>query len=121
MPTDAGQEAARIADRTNAIRRSKAKSWLTEPRRQPVSDRWAAILDAGDLRLQQPSPQNLHHREMDTLLGIAAAAVILVICAVVTNWFSNNMYRRCRECGTLNARRRTACRQCGHSFETGPM
>ena len=63
---------------------------------------------------------NRHHGEMETLLSAAAAAAILVICAVVTNWFSNTMYRRCRECGTLNARRRTACRQCGHSFETGP-
>jgi hypothetical protein len=54
---------------------------------------------------------------METLLSLAGLAVILAISAVVTNWFSSTMYRRCNECGTLNARRRTACRQCGHSFQ----
>ena len=37
---------------------------------------------------------------------------ILGASALITNWFARAMYNRCASCGTLNARRRTQCRQC---------
>lgn len=49
----------------------------------------------------------------DTLLSVLVMAGILVVSAVVTNWFARTMYNRCASCGTLNARRRTHCRSCG--------
>ena len=49
----------------------------------------------------------------DTLLSILVLVGILVVCAVITNWFSRTMYNRCAGCGTLNAKRRTHCRSCG--------
>ena len=49
----------------------------------------------------------------DTLLSILVLVGILLISAVVTNWFARTMYNRCAACGTLNARRRTHCRSCG--------
>jgi hypothetical protein len=57
-----------------------------------------------------------HHEEMETFLSLALLAAILVVCWLLTNWFANAMYRRCAQCGTLNARRRTECRQCGAEF-----
>ena len=48
----------------------------------------------------------------DTLLSIALLAAILLVSALVTNWFARTMYRRCAACGTLNAKRRTHCRAC---------
>lgn len=49
---------------------------------------------------------------METLLGFIAMAAILVVSAVITNWFARTMYNRCGHCGTLNARRRQHCRAC---------
>jgi len=49
----------------------------------------------------------------DTLLSILVLVGILVVCAVITNWFARTMYNRCAACGTLNAKRRTHCRSCG--------
>ena len=49
----------------------------------------------------------------DTLLSILVLVGVLVVSAVVTNWFARTMYNRCAGCGTLNARRRTHCRSCG--------
>ena len=49
----------------------------------------------------------------DTLLSILVLVGILVVSAVVTNWFARTMYKRCAGCGTLNAKRRTHCRSCG--------
>jgi uncharacterized OB-fold protein len=48
----------------------------------------------------------------DTLLSIAVLGGILVLSAVITNLFARKMYNRCAACGTLNARRRTHCRNC---------
>ena len=48
----------------------------------------------------------------DTLLSIAVLAAILLVSALVTNWFARTMYNRCAACGTLNAKRRTHCRAC---------
>jgi hypothetical protein len=48
----------------------------------------------------------------DTLLSIAVLGGILIISAVITNLFARKMYNRCAACGTLNARRRTHCRNC---------
>jgi len=48
----------------------------------------------------------------DTLLSILVLVAILGASAVVTNWFARTMYRRCDSCGTLNAKRRTHCRNC---------
>jgi len=49
---------------------------------------------------------------MDTLLNIAVFVGILGASAVFTEWFARKMYYRCRRCGTLNAKRRSQCRQC---------
>jgi len=49
----------------------------------------------------------------DTLLSILVLVGILVVSAVITNWFARTMYKRCADCGTLNAKRRTHCRSCG--------
>ena len=49
----------------------------------------------------------------DTLLSIAVLVAILGASAAITSWFARTMYNRCASCGTLNARRRAACRACG--------
>jgi hypothetical protein len=49
---------------------------------------------------------------IDTLLSIAVLVVILVLSALITNWFARAMYNRCAGCGTLNAKRRAQCRAC---------
>jgi hypothetical protein len=48
----------------------------------------------------------------DTLLSILILVAILGVSALITNWFARTMYRRCASCGTLNAKRRTHCRNC---------
>lgn len=52
----------------------------------------------------------------DTLLSLAVLFAILISSALITNWFARNMYNRCAACGTLNAKRRAACRQCQSSL-----
>ena len=49
----------------------------------------------------------------ETLLSVGVLVGILGLSAVITNWFARTMYNRCARCGTLNARRRAACRSCG--------
>jgi hypothetical protein len=49
----------------------------------------------------------------DALLSIAVLVAILGVSAAITSWFARTMYNRCAACGTLNARRRAACRACG--------
>jgi rRNA maturation endonuclease Nob1 len=49
----------------------------------------------------------------DTLLSLAVLVGILGLSAIFTSWFARTMYNRCAACGTLNARRRDACRSCG--------
>jgi hypothetical protein len=49
----------------------------------------------------------------DTLLSLLVLVVILGASALLTNWFARTMYRRCPACSTLNAKRRTHCRNCG--------
>ena len=56
----------------------------------------------------------------DTLLSLLVLAGILVVSAVITNWFARTMYRRCSSCGTLNAKRRTHCRSCGTELVSNP-
>ena len=53
----------------------------------------------------------------DTLLSIFVLFGILLVSALITNWFARTMYNRCASCGTLNARRRDACRACGHEIK----
>ena len=48
-----------------------------------------------------------------TILSILLVVAILGGCALLTQLFARVMYRRCPECGILNARRRLRCRQCG--------
>ena len=50
---------------------------------------------------------------MDMLLNLAIFVGILGAAAVFTEWFARRMYYRCRRCATLNAKRRSQCRQCG--------
>lgn len=49
----------------------------------------------------------------DTLISVAMVIAILGLSAVFTEWFARSRYYRCRRCLTLNAKRRTRCRQCG--------
>jgi len=53
----------------------------------------------------------------ETLLNILVLVAILGVSAFVTSWFARTMYRRCVQCGTLNARRRTQCRFCRTEFK----
>jgi hypothetical protein len=53
----------------------------------------------------------------DALLNVALVVVVLGGAAVFTHLFTKAMYLRCAGCGTLNARRRTACRRCGKPFQ----
>lgn len=56
-----------------------------------------------------------------TLQQILLVVGVLGASAVITNVFARAMYITCSKCGTLNARRRTACRNCGHNLrETNP-
>ncbi len=48
-----------------------------------------------------------------TLQQILLAVAILGGSAILTNLFARAMYITCTKCGTLNARRRTVCRNCG--------
>ena len=52
----------------------------------------------------------------EALLNAAVAVGILGGSFVVTQWFVRKMYYRCRRCGTLNAKRRSQCRQCAESL-----
>jgi ribosomal protein S27E len=51
-----------------------------------------------------------------TLAQIALAIAILGGAAVVTQLFARAMYITCAQCGTLNARRRVRCRNCGETL-----
>ncbi|HEX8635167.1 MAG TPA: hypothetical protein VEZ40_11070 [Pyrinomonadaceae bacterium] len=53
----------------------------------------------------------------DTLLSVAVLAGILIVSALITNWFARTMYNHCPSCATLNAKRRDACRSCGHALK----
>ena len=50
---------------------------------------------------------------METLLNVLVFVGILGAAAVFTEWFTRKMYYRCGNCATLNAKRRSQCRQCG--------
>lgn len=50
------------------------------------------------------------------ILAILVLLAILALSAFLTQRFTNAMYNRCPECGSLNAKRRTHCRICGHPF-----
>ncbi|HLL70828.1 MAG TPA: hypothetical protein VK363_05310 [Pyrinomonadaceae bacterium] len=53
----------------------------------------------------------------DTLLSVAVFIAILLVSALITNWFARTMYNRCPSCATLNARRRAHCRSCGDALK----
>jgi rRNA maturation endonuclease Nob1 len=53
----------------------------------------------------------------DTLVSLLVIVGILVVSALITDWFARKMYNRCAACGTLNARRRTHCRSCGKQLK----
>lgn len=52
-----------------------------------------------------------------TFFSAALLVAILGLSAVITQWFARTMYKRCADCGALNARRRTRCRICENPFE----
>ena len=54
---------------------------------------------------------------MEIVLNVLLAVLILGGSALLTHWFTHFMYIRCRNCGTLNARRRTHCRRCSSPLE----
>ncbi|MCY3758548.1 MAG: hypothetical protein OXG96_12575 [Acidobacteria bacterium] len=54
---------------------------------------------------------------METALNVLLAVLILGGSALLTQWFTHFMYIHCRNCGTLNARRRTHCRRCSSPLE----
>jgi len=51
-----------------------------------------------------------------TLLNLFLMVLILGGALVLTQWFASNMYNRCPQCRTLNAKRRLLCRSCGASL-----
>jgi hypothetical protein len=51
-----------------------------------------------------------------TIAQIAVAVAILGGAALVTHLFARAMYITCPKCTTLNARRRTQCRDCGEEL-----
>jgi len=53
---------------------------------------------------------------LETIASLVLLIGILVISAIITNWFVRRMYNRCRSCGTLNAKRRMQCRACQESL-----
>jgi ribosomal protein S27E len=54
------------------------------------------------------------------IFGIALLIAILVVSAVITQAFARWMYIVCPKCGTLNARRRLQCRNCGGTIRAAP-
>ncbi|MBZ5545845.1 MAG: hypothetical protein LAO07_19565 [Acidobacteriia bacterium] len=54
----------------------------------------------------------------ETLLDVALVIAILGGSAVITHLFARAMYVTCPRCRTLNARRRTQCRNCGNPLPT---
>ena len=52
----------------------------------------------------------------DFLLNAGLIILILGTSAVATKAYAGAMYNHCPECSTLNAKRRSACRTCGHRF-----
>jgi hypothetical protein len=53
---------------------------------------------------------------MDILLNIALAAFVLGSCVVATQIYVRLAYFKCAGCSSLNAKRRSACRVCGHAL-----
>ena len=60
----------------------------------------------------QPKGINEGYPEVEIFLNIIALVGILGGSAWITNWFVRTMYNRCRNCGSLNAKRRKQCRAC---------
>jgi hypothetical protein len=58
-------------------------------------------------------PVNQFFTMSSTLQQILLVVGILGVSAVVTQFFARAMYITCSKCGTLNARRRIVCRNCG--------
>jgi len=52
----------------------------------------------------------------ETILGVLLVGTILIFSALITQGFARAMYNRCPECGTLNAKRRVHCRNCGQAM-----
>ena len=50
---------------------------------------------------------------LESLLGLGLVIGILGASWLFTDWFTRRMYYRCRSCITLNAKRRSHCRNCG--------
>lgn len=78
-------------------------------------------------RVSASHAEGHHHTQMvsfkfgmksfwDTIITIAVLGGILVFSAVLTNLFTRAMYYRCPACQTLNAKRRTQCRNCQLPF-----
>jgi hypothetical protein len=51
-----------------------------------------------------------------TLLAVLLVIAILGLSALLTHAFARAMYLTCPACRTLNARRRTLCRNCGQDL-----
>ncbi|MND02296.1 hypothetical protein D3C83_216270 [compost metagenome] len=52
----------------------------------------------------------------DLLLNIALAAFVLGSGVVATQIYVRLAYFKCAGCGSLNAKRRSECRICGHAL-----
>lgn len=55
---------------------------------------------------------------VDTLFSILIVGGILLVSFLATQLFARAMYLQCPSCGTLNARRRDVCRQCGETLRS---
>lgn len=67
-------------------------------------------------RLQEPRVSKQFESERKQLRNVLLNLVVLVgilgLSAIITTWFARAMYVRCLACGTLNAKRRSKCRNC---------
>jgi hypothetical protein len=53
---------------------------------------------------------------LDFLINAGLLVLILGTSALATKAYASAMYNHCPDCATLNAKRRPACRTCGHPF-----
>jgi len=76
--------------------------------------------DAGAIDDRQTTVARARHdveQLKNAFLNILVVVGILGLSALITHFFARAMYVRCAACATLNARRRTQCRNCGTSLQ----
>lgn len=98
------------------------------PRRVVTGSRFGLYAEAGELSILLLDIRNgvwlvarfrIRYARLamgETLLNAAVAVGILGLALLLTEVFTRQMYYRCRQCGALNAKRRSQCRSCGEAL-----